>query len=99
LITFLVAAAAFFVTVRVAGLRPMPVAGVAAALGFAVNVFGVLPAPPTPLDAAAKEVRHYQRGQAKSLTCHLRVYDALDAEAGRVAAADRACAAAEAHWD
>ena len=99
MITFFVAAAVLAATVRVAGLRPMPVAAAAAALGFAVNVFGLLPAPPTPLDAAAKEVRHYQRGQAKSLTCHLRVYDALDAEPGRVAAADRACAAAQAHWD
>ncbi len=99
MITFFVAAAVLAATVRIAGLRPMPVAGALAALGFAVNVFGVLPAPPTPLDAAAAEVRHYQRGQVKSLTCHLRVYDALDAEADRVAAADRACAAAQAHWD
>jgi hypothetical protein len=77
----------------------MPLAVAVSALGFAVNVFGVLPVPPTPVDAAAKEIRHHQRGQALVLTCHLRVYNALDAEAGRLAEAERACAAAQAHRD
>jgi hypothetical protein len=100
MITFFAAAAVLAITVRVCGLRPMPVALAASMIGLAVNVFGLLPVPPTPrpLDAAANAVSYYQRGQTKSLICHLRIYDAIDAREEQIATAEHACAAAEAHW-